>query len=407
MILSLILKHDPAASLEKAERLAKVWNEIVSLIIDEMLALTEPYMDDLHIDLREEMVLDLAKLISIISTKVVDDRMNGRVVKDIDPQVERKQCFSAKGMDKISVTAHNCAESVWLKKYFERWKPKTEAALKKEKKHKQKSIIPQKVVENHFIPKSFIKKYWSENQSIYRNIKMSEGIYEKKKTPLGSWGFQPNLYSDYLEAYFGLLEGDAARPIEILLNVEPLNRPQRESLVGFIVIQRIRNPHFMESLKRQVTPLVVSEVGADKAENEKYMRAVYETLYSQNNFYDKLARPIIYSRWVVVRSESPDFVLPDVCNLFGSYEGRQYVVMPLTPKDCLIVLPVEINEPRIVPHYIKASESIVRDLSYILRCAAKEEFLSDCNASFMATNEEPKTVMPRIILALIEISAGD
>ncbi len=406
-MLKSILKHDPSVSPEKAEKIAVVWDEVVSSIIKEMLARAKPHMDDLHIDLREEMALELAKLISFLSSRVVADRISGRVVNDIDPQVEREQCFSPKGREKISVTAQNCTNEIWLRKYAKRWKPKTEVALRKEKEQKRISIAPKRVEENHFIPKSFIKKYWSEGQFIYRTIKGPEWLDEKIKTPVGSWGFRPNLYSDHLEAYFGLLEGDAASPIQMVLNVEPLSRPQREALVGFIVIQRIRNPHFMETLERSVAPVVVSEVGADKAEDKQYMRAVYETLYSQNDFYDKLARPIIYSRWVVVRSESPDFVLPDVCNLFGSYENKQYVVMPLTPNDCLIVLPVEIDEPRIVPHYIKASESMVRDISYILCCAAKKEFLSKSNASLIATSEEPNKVMQRVILSIAKITAND
>ncbi|NOY71138.1 MAG: DUF4238 domain-containing protein [Gammaproteobacteria bacterium] len=402
-----ILRIDPAASPEKAEQLAKVWDEVASSIVEEMLAHAKPHMDDLHIDLREEMALELAKLITFISEKVVVDRMNDRVIKGIDPQVEREQCFNSKGKEKISTTAQNCADGIWLRKYAERWKPKTEAALRKEKKQKKMPVTLQRVEENHFIPKSFIKKYWAEGQFVYRSIKTPKGLDEKKKTPVGSWGFRPNLYSDHLEAYFGLLEGDAAMPLQMVLNVEPLNRPQREALVGFIVIQRIRNPHFMESLVRSVAPLVASEAGQGKVDDKQYMRAVYETLYSQNDFYDKLARPIIYSRWVVVRSESPDFVLPDVCNLFGSYENRQYVVMPLTPKDCLIVLPIKIDEPRIVPHYIEASEPMVRDISYVLRCASKEEFLSKSNASFNAANEEPNKVIQRIILSIAKITADD
>lgn len=407
MTLKHILKHDPAASPEKAERIAEVWDEVVGSIIGEMLAYAEPHMNDFHIDLREEMALELAKLISFLSPKVVADRMNGRVVKDINPQVELEQCFSSKGREKISVTAQNCADRIWLRKYTERWKPKTESALRKENERKRTSVIPPRVEENHFVPKSFIKRYWSEGQFIYRTIKKPEGLDEKKKTPVGSWGFRPNLYSDHLEAYFGLLEGDAVRPIQMVLNVEPLNRPQREALVGFLVIQRIRNPHFMAALQRSVAPVFASEAGADKAEDKQYMRTVYETLYSQNDFYDKLARPIIYSRWVVVRSESPDFVLPDVCNLFGSFENKQYVVMPLTPNDCLIVLPVEIDVPRIVPHYIKASESMVKDISYILCCAAKEEFLSRSDASFITVNEEPNEVMQRIILSIAKITVDD
>jgi hypothetical protein len=406
-MLTHILKCDPAASPEKAERLAKVWDEVVSSIIKEMLARAKPHMDDLHIDLREEMALELAKLISFISTKVVADRMNGRIVKDIDPQVEREQCFSSKGREKISMTAQNLAEGVWLRRYAERWKPKTEAALSKEKKQKRAYSIPKRVRNTHFISESFIKRYWSEGQSVYRSVKTPEGLDEKKKTPVGGWGFRPNLYSDCLEKYFGLIEGDAVTPIQMVLNVEPLNRPRREAIVGFIVIQRIRNPYFKESLERSIAPVVTSHVGADNTEDRQYMRAVYETLYSENDFYDRLARPIIYSPWVVVSSECPDFVLPDVCNLFGSYDGRQYVVMPLTPKDCLIVLPREINEPRIVPYYVKASASMVADVSYVLRCAAKKEFLSHSTASFVAVNEEPNKVMQRIICALATITADE
>ena len=195
-----ILKIDPAASPAKADKLARVWDEVVSSIVEEMLARAKPRMDDLHIDLREEMALEIAKLIFFISEKVVADRMSGRVVNDIDPQVEREQCFNLKGKERISNTAQIFADRVWLLRYAERWKPKTEAALRREKKKKKTFVTPQQVEDNHFIPKSFIKRYWSEGQFVYRNVKTQEGLEEKKKTPLGSWGFRRNLYSDKLEA---------------------------------------------------------------------------------------------------------------------------------------------------------------------------------------------------------------
>lgn len=406
-MLNHIFKIDPSASPEKADQLAEIWGEVVRSIIKEMLAIASPQMDDLHINLREEMALELAKLSLFISGKVVSDRMNGRSVSEIDHQVERERCFSLEGKERITNTAKNCANQVWLRRYNERWKPKTAAALRKEKNTKKKVVTPKAVEKNHFIPKSFIKRYWSEGEFVYRNIKTSEGPEEKKEIPFGSWGFRKNLYSDSLEAYFGLLEGDAVRPIQMVLDVEPLNRPQREALIGFLVIQRIRNPHFMESIEKSVAPVVASEVGADKAEDKLYMRAVYETLYSQNEFYDKLARPIMHSRWVIVRSETPDFVLPDVCNLFGVHEGRQYVFMPLTPTDCLVVLPIVVKEPRIVPHYIKASNSMIRDVSYVLRCVAQSEFLSARDASFSSVNEEPNKIIQRIILSIAKITADE
>jgi hypothetical protein len=109
-------------------------------------------------------------------------------------------------------------------------------------------------------------------------IKAPDSVEHKVRTPLGSWWFRINLYSDHLEAYFSLLEGDAAKPIEMVLKVEPLNRPQREALIGFIVIQRIRNPHFMEFLAKSMSPLVANEVGKDKANDRVYMQQVYKTL---------------------------------------------------------------------------------------------------------------------------------
>jgi hypothetical protein len=408
MILSHILKSDRSASADSAAEVAGVWEEVVNAIIQEMLEYSLSQMEDVHFDLREEMTLELAKFMAFISEKVVNDRLGGRSISEIDVQTERKQCFDEAGKVKISTTAKQCAEHIWLKKYSHRWKPKTEAALKKEKLKNKIKISPKKVEDNHFIPCSFIKRYWSEGQFVYRNIKVSGRQIERQHTPVGSWGFQKNLYSEHLEAYFGLLEGDAVRPIQMILNVEPLNRPQREALVGFIVIQRLRNPYFMELLKSTVAPIVAAEVGEGKDQDADYMRAVYESLYSQNNFYDKLARPIMYSRWVILQSDDPDYVLPDVCNLFGNYEGSLYVVMPLTPTDCLIVLPVAVQEPRIVPHYIKATKPMAREISYVLRCVAKKEFLSVKTTECLKdADEEPNKVMQRIILSLAKITADN
>lgn len=360
VIVTLLLIQEPAASREAVDSIAHIWEDVVDSVLESMLVYAAHKMPDPHIDLREEVILELAKLRTFLCERVVVDRMAGRTIKDIDPGTERDQCFDRAGKAKIAATARNCAEHVWLRVSRERWEPKTIAALKKEKTGKKERIVtPPQVTENHFIPKYLIKRYWTDGQSIYKCIKTPTGLKEKIRTPSGSWGFKQNLYSDKLEAYFGLLEGDAAKPIEMILNVEPLNRPQREALVGFIVIQRLRNPHFIQSLTSSLGATLGPEV---KFEDKAYMRAVYETLYSQNDFYDKLARPILHSRWVIARSTSPDFVLPDVCNLFGEHAGKRFVLMPLTPRDCLIVLPIKLTQLRIVPHYILVSEAMSRDI---------------------------------------------
>jgi hypothetical protein len=290
---------------------------------------------------------------------------------------------------------------VWIKKCKERWEPKTIKALDREKNPRETKLYPKKVDNNHFIPLYFIKKYWSKKQSIFKCVKCSDGTIESKLMPVGSWGYQKGLYSDHLEAYFGLIEGDAARPIEMLLNTEPLNRPQREALIGFIVIQGIRNPFFMKHLRSNMTPIVSSLHGEAKSKDDVYMNLVYETLYDNNKFYDKIARPLMYSRWVMIHSEELKFVLPDVCHIYGTYEEKNYLIMPLTPKYCFIVLPEPLNKTRVVPHYIKASTSLERDISAALMTASVDSFLSDKALNIITLNgEDFNEIIKRIFVSI-------
>ncbi|MDP3609141.1 MAG: DUF4238 domain-containing protein [Methylophilus sp.] len=403
-----ILRQFPDADSLLVDRFSIIWDEVVDFIIQKMLDYCDPHVGDLHINLREEMTLELAKLEFFIAEKVVADRLAGRQIELLDEGLEREACFNEKGMAKLNNTAQFAAEHVWLKKYNERWKPKTEAVIKKEASPKvaptSKVAPPPRVEDNHFVPKSFIKCYWSENILISRFTKNENGGFTKDKPAFGQWGFGKNLYSDGLEKWFGLLEGDAARPLKMLLSVEPLNRPQRESLVGFIVIQRLRNPHFMDSLKLQMKPIVADGVGGGRESDPGYMRLVYETLFSNNEFYDKLAGPIYRNEWVVVRSKDSEFVLPDTCNIFGIYDGEQYVVMPITPKGCLVVLPFAAPEIRIVPHYIDADELLSRDISSILIANAKKEFLAgESFQCFSPTSDRPNNIMRRIIFSIAKI----
>ena len=101
MILSQILKIDSTAPAELSEEISHIWHEVVSSIAKEMLQYAEPHIDELYINLREEIALELAKLMSFISEKVVSDRMRGRLIAEINPEVEREQCFSEAGRNKI------------------------------------------------------------------------------------------------------------------------------------------------------------------------------------------------------------------------------------------------------------------------------------------------------------------
>jgi len=408
MTSSFLLNKCPDVHMPDVEKVSAILDDVVSMIIQKMLEYSAKEIQPIHINLREEMALELEKLTLFVSEKVVNDRLNGRSISEVDVIAERDECFSEGGIKKIEQTAENIAKSVWVKLYNERWKRQTESLLVKEKSPKKGKITPKTVEDNHFIPKSFIKRYWSSGQHIFRFSKLENEEYRQDKIGLGQWGFVKNLYSDHLEAYLGLLENDAVKPMEKLLKVEPLNRPERESFIGFIVIQRLRNPHFMDSLRRQMIPVVAAEVGGGKEDGMIYMRSVYESLYRENEFYNRLAKPIMYSKWVVVRSLEPIFILPDTCNIFGKYDGNQYVIMPLTPKDCLIVLPIPVKDIRIIPHYIQTDDALSMDIASVLTASAENEFLADEYFKLYGVRErEPNKIIQRIILSIAKITAND
>ena len=70
----------------------------------------------------------------------------------------------------------------------------------------------------------------------------------------GCW-IVATVYSDPLEAYFSLVEGDAKCPINMLLETYPLNSPQREAIVGFLVIQVLRNAAIQEAVAPVIADL--------------------------------------------------------------------------------------------------------------------------------------------------------
>jgi hypothetical protein len=68
----------PETPLEVIDALATIWDEFVHRIIDEMMELTRIDQVPLHINLREEMVLELAQLQLWLGEGVINKRMTGR-----------------------------------------------------------------------------------------------------------------------------------------------------------------------------------------------------------------------------------------------------------------------------------------------------------------------------------------
>ena len=354
------------------EPLKAIWSEVVDRIMDEMMALHRASQVVLHINLREEMALELAQLELWVAERVVERRTTGRDLSSINPDEERSACFGPEGTELIRGTARLVYDRIWSIRSEERWKPKTEKAMEREKNPKQTNLAVKPVERNHFIARWFIRKYWAIDERIWR-WRRRNGEWTSDSLGPGQWGYRHNLYSDRLEAYFGLLEGDARRPIEMLLATHPLNEPQRQSLVGFLVIHFLRNPYFIQALEQALTP-VIAKLG--HAEDTEMPRKAYESLYRNDEFYHRIANTMRMSPWAIVRSDQPVFVLPDTFAARTSRLEDMRLIAPLTPYACFVTLPGREREKRIVPYSMRADDDLGRRISETLVQASFKEFLS-------------------------------
>jgi hypothetical protein len=376
-------------SRDHGSALQEVWEAVSDRIIERMMDLTRERVDTLHISLRPEMILALAKLRFGVYSRVAQIRQGGRVLSDIDIAMEKAQYFNSEGMELIEMSARICAAS-WLSRYRKRWKPKSLNALEREKNPpKPKPRLPKAVDKNHFIAKAFIKRYWTSNGKVKIWRRDSHGRFATSEViSYGMWGHGANLYSDKLEDYFVLVEGDAAEPMRMLLAQEPLNHQQREALIGFFMIQLLRNPFFLDRIEHGMKVLVESEVGSLKSQDQGYMMAVRESFFRNNDFYNLIASPVFWNTWVMVQSEDA-FILPDTWGVLRrETESESLFCVPLTPSDCFLSLSPRERQKRVLPISISVDQRRASQINRLLTTEHTSEFISGLD--FECCSEEPE-----------------
>lgn len=135
----------------------------------------------------------------------------------------------------------------------------------------------------------------------------------------------------------------------------------------------LRNPYFIDAVRQGIVPVIEREGHAD--DPTMATRAV-EAMFHDNGFYDRIARPVMWSRWAIVKAEMPLFVLPDTFGARGDTGDGLRMLVPLTPKVCFVTLPGREEEKRVVPRHLPAKEGLARKISAILIQSAGREFIS-------------------------------
>lgn len=356
--------------------LAAVWDEVVDRLVQAMLDLESGMERDLHINLKAEMSFEIARLMQFFAKSVVDKRTGQRHLIAIDPDTERQACLGPEGEATIRNTARMAHEHVWAKLMNERWQPKSRKALERESNPRPPTRLPIKLVrDKHFISRWFIRDYWAEGPKAIRWRRDGTEL-RRDEILFAAWGHRVGLWDDGIEAYFSLLENDGKRPIEMLLATIPLNPPQQESFVAYLVIHILRNPQFVLGLRTQLRDMLDEAAANAGITFEDMARGAYASLFKENRIYDAYASPIQWSRWAIVTAKDPVFVLPDSFCVRGAVGNEHRVIVPLTPTKCFVALPSKEVEKRVVPFHIAAEPELARQISHLLIAAAEVEFLA-------------------------------
>lgn len=328
------------------------------------------------------MALQASMLVMFFAETVVEKRVDDRDLKTIDPAAERAACFDAQGQDLIEETARHFYENRWRKMLKERWEPKSRKALEREAQPPRSTKLAIKPVrDKHFISRWLIRDYWAQGDMTMR-WRLDPDGWDRDEIRFGSWGHRQGSWGDRLEAYFGLLEGDAKRPIQMLLRVEPLNPPQMESFVGYLVIHILRNPQFIRNLRERTREVVENGAREQGTSYEDMAIAAFEVLFKSNDLYRAYANPISTSQWAIISSETPIFVLPDTFCARGAVNGGPRVIVPLTPFKCFVTLPQTEEEKAIVPRQYQADRALKERIARVLIAAADREFLAHPDFDF-------------------------
>ena len=145
-----VRKLFPDGEHQSIDALTAVWDEVVDRIISEMMTLDEANSVELHINIREDMVMELVQLQSWLAERVVEKRVTGRDLSSIDPEQEQEECLGSEGADTISATARIVHEHIWLKRLEERWKPKSAKAIEREANPKRAKLAVKPVRQEPF-----------------------------------------------------------------------------------------------------------------------------------------------------------------------------------------------------------------------------------------------------------------
>ena len=370
----------PESEAEHVRALAALWTDEVDRVVSAMLALARDSVGPvLPEECRHEALRELAALQLWLEQRIVERKLAGRQLDEIDPEAEAALAGSPEASECIENTATVCANGIWipLVRGCRRSYP-----LIDDQRARPTKLVPRRVPapgskRHHYSPR-FANRRWTNEDGLVRVY--HRGVDHRltfRDVGCGSWAWEPFLYSQRLERYFGLVEGDAAGPYRKLLTVEPLSERDRRCWVAFLTVQLFRTPSM---IVRSLAGLrvLIRHRELDFPTDIASLRLAHETLFTNNDLFAHLYRMLCRREWRLlsppsgkhfVRGDNPAVVVGSESN------GTWRLVYPLSPDKCLVAGPGT-TSPTTPPDFAIPRAVDEAEVSYLNQWVAAESRLT-------------------------------
>lgn len=333
-------EHVPA---ESVSRLAELWSMQLSKVIYRVMELTrESGRVAWHRQARAESVGELARLTLTLAQNIVKHQTRERSLRDIDVNAEEAALLEPHALERIENTAQIVAEHIWFKVYdcLQQAYPLVRSANEREwpptlPGSRLRKTDP-RTKRNHYVPRFSIEP-WRDFKGELRVLRRRpNGTVLSRNRPSKSWGFEPMLYGQHYEDWFGQIESSASKPYAMLRSCTPLSPDDRYFWIAFMILQYVRTPSFMATLARGLRRKAVAE-GWPWAMTPELLRRAYLTLFDDDRLFTSYYRRFDRRRWrILVAAPGHAFPRTD-CPVVSARVGQSggwCCYFPLSPTQC-------------------------------------------------------------------------
>ena len=311
--------------------ISDVWSIEGTKVIDRMFKIThERGIRALPLQARPEAIFELAKLIHWLEGQIIKTKTAQTPIQAIDAEAERDALGTPLIQDRIENTAVVLAEHIWVPLCTQWWK--RFSRIKHERPKSVRSIARKQTpgTRRHYSP-AFSNKHWAlKNRVRVYSLGLDDAV-RSDDVPAKSWGREPFLYSQELEDWLGLVEGDAGKPYKKLLEGIPLSEGETRQWVAYLAVQRFRTPGFILRLLPKLARSV-SERGLDSPTDTASLRSAFERMLSSDKVFADMYQRLVGHCWEMWRTlPEPGFIRSDEPVLVSSGGGGRLV--PHLPDD--------------------------------------------------------------------------